>query len=388
MNVRIDSTGKAYRAVLLDVGLVSAVTVITIFSTALQEQSAIRPLDPLGYTLLTAGGLFLAGIRRIPRLTRVGTLVSFLVYLMLGYPSEGFEWLPVSIAIAGSAAAGHRSMAVVTSIGLIVWMIGERLAIGSPEPLAADVLLASLGIAMALGSGEWLRVRRDYVASTEQRALLAELTKEEEALRRVADERLHIAREMHDVLAHALASINVQAGASLHVLHKHPQQAVEALGSIKRASAEALQELRGTLGTLRGENGSTSRLAQLDALLEPARNAGLTVDVHKRGEPYAPPPAVDLAVFRILQESLTNAIRYAAPADVEITLDYAPSQLLIRIEDNGAARSRPKGSDGTGTGIAGMRERATALGGTLDAGPRPRGGFGVTAAIPIEKEPS
>jgi signal transduction histidine kinase len=257
--------------------------------------------------------------------------------------------------------------------------------VDSFEWLDAEVLLAMAGLSTALVAGEWIRARREYIVSTVERARLAELGREEEARRRVDEERLRIAREMHDVLAHSLASINVQAGVTLHVLHKHPAQAEDALKSIKAASAEALQELRTTVGSLRGVESNSDRLDRLDALIEPARNAGLRVRVHTLGRRYKLPAHLDLAAYRILQESITNSIRYAGPAQLTITLDYEPDHLRIRVEDDGVGLQQTAPSDGTGKGIAGMRERAAAVGGTVEAGPLPDRGFAVRAVIPVRE---
>ena len=215
---------------------------------------------------------------------------------------------------------------------------------------------------------------------------------EEKARRRATEERLRIARELHDVIGHNVSLINVQASAALHRLNKHPQQAEEALAAIKESSRETLQELRATLGVLRqaGEEASTRPapgLARLDELVAAVKSAGLGVKVRNRGRVRALPAALDLAVFRIVQESLTNVTRHAHGATaVEVRLGFGERELSLAVEDNGDATAvvdrRAASHDTGGSGIQGMRERAVALGGELSAGPGPRGGFAVTARIP------
>ena len=369
---------------LLDIALAVLVTVLTVLGTAesARQQGVADELNALGLSLLTVAGLATVAVRSRPLPALAVIAFAHASYILLDYP-EGTEYLPTIVAIAGAAAAGFRLAALsVASVGLGS-MVLYRILDDTSEWLDTEVLLTVAGISGAVLAGEWIRTRHAYLESAEERARLAELGREEEARRRVNEERLRIAREMHDVLAHALASINVQAGVTLHVLHKHPAQAEEALKSIKTASAEALQELRTTVGSLRGDEVG-DRLDRLDALLEPARNAGLRVRVHTRGRPYSLPAHLDLAAYRILQESITNSIRHAGPAQVTVTLDYEPDRLHIRVEDDGVGPTSQVPTNGTGRGIAGMRERAASVGGTVEAGPLPDRGFAVRAVLPTK----
>jgi signal transduction histidine kinase len=368
---------------LVDLPVACAIAAALVFGNieAAKGQLEARSLDWFGYGLLAGSGLVIALVRTFPPVAMAVTVPAHILYIALGYP-EGAEWAAALIAIGGVTAAGYRRLAYGVGLGLMLWMIGQRMAGGGDSLFSAETLLAIIGISSALFAGEWVRTRRDYVESTIQRAELAERTKEEEARYRVNEERLRIAREMHDVLAHSLASINVQAGVTLHVLKKHPSQAEEALTSIKAASAEALRELRSTLGALREGATPASKLADVDALIEPARSAGLSVAFRNNGDAYALPSDVDLAAYRILQESITNAIRYAGPATLTISLDYRPDRLLVCVEDDGRGPGPTPARDGTGSGITGMRERTYALGGTFDAGPGAGGGFAVRAMLP------
>jgi signal transduction histidine kinase len=247
--------------------------------------------------------------------------------------------------------------------------------------------LAYVGFAAAaVFAGDAVRNRRAYLAGLEERARYFEETRDEEARRRVVEERLRIARDLHDVVAHSIASINVQAGVAVHVIERNPEQARNALLAIKRTSKEALTELRATLGLLRQGGESLPRtpapsLVQLDSLVDTAARAGLPVDVSMRGEAWPLSPAVEAAAYRIVQESLTNVVRHADATGATVSVAYGPESLEIEVLDDG----RASGVDGgEGHGITGMRERAAAVGGRVDAGPRPEGGFRVWARLPHE----
>ncbi|MGH9093911.1 MAG: sensor histidine kinase, partial [Acidimicrobiales bacterium] len=234
--------------------------------------------------------------------------------------------------------------------------------------------------------------RREHLAAVQERALRAEQTREEEARRRVDAERLRIARELHDVVAHSMAMINVQAGVAAHVIDTRPEQAAVALNAIKAASKEGLRELRAILNVLRqaDEADRTSPapgLGQLDALVSATRQAGLPVELDRRGQMTDLPAAVDLAAYRIVQESLTNVLRHAGPAPTTVCVDHQPGGLRIDVTDTGGATPPSEATEGAGTGIRGMRERAESLGGTLEAGRRAGGGFSVHAELPLEPSP-
>ena len=209
----------------------------------------------------------------------------------------------------------------------------------------------------------------------------------EEARGFAAGERLRIARELHDVMSYSFATISVQAGVAAHVADQRPEQAMEALQAIRTISREASRELRGILGLLRAPGAAdtpSQDLARLGTLAATTTSAGLPTELVVSGRTDRPSPAVAAAAFRIVQEALTNALRHAGPAAATVLVACEPERVIIEVVDDGRgptrrARARPPGS---GHGIAGMRERAQALGGTLDAGPRPEGGFRVRASLP------
>jgi signal transduction histidine kinase len=249
------------------------------------------------------------------------------------------------------------------------------------------VALAALFLGWAVSS------RRAYIAEIEARAAQAERTREEEARRQVDAERMRIARELHDVLAHGIATISVQAGVAAHVLHERPEHAAEALRTIKATSKEALRELRGILGVLRDADEIEPReptpgLSQLDRLVDVTSQAGVPTQVTISGHRRPLPATVDLAAYRIVQESLTNVLRHAGGASALVAISYADDAMTISVDDDGGGRTGMLASTNgygkaPGHGILGMRERAHALGGELQAGPRPGGGFRVSARLPI-----
>lgn len=203
----------------------------------------------------------------------------------------------------------------------------------------------------------------------------------------VSEERLRIARELHDVVGYSFATISMQAGAALHVIGEHPDKAIEALSAIKSASKEAVSELRGILGMLRqaevGAAATTPGLGRLDRLAESTSAAGVRTHLHVIGRRRPLPATVDLAAFRIVQESLANILRHASAATALVTITYTRDSLIVEVEDDGRGDAGAEASPGSGHGIAGMRERALAVGGELEAGPRPDRGFHVRARLPV-----
>ncbi|MFD5428077.1 sensor histidine kinase [Streptomyces sp. NPDC127084] len=243
---------------------------------------------------------------------------------------------------------------------------------------------------MAAAAGDALRSRRAFVDAMRERAERAERTREEEARRRVAEERLRIARDLHDVVAHHIALVNVQAGVAAHVMDRRPDQAKEALGHVREASRSALNELRATVGLLRqsGDPEAPTEpapgLAALDQLLESFRHAGQMVELARADHGTTLPAAVDLAAYRIIQEALTNVQKHAgAAARAEVSVVSVGRTVEVTVLDSGTG-AHSGAADGGGHGLIGMRERATALGGTLTAGPRFNGGFRVQAILPVK----
>ncbi|BBG05255.1 MULTISPECIES: sensor histidine kinase [Pseudonocardia] len=333
-------------------------------------------LDGIGIALLAIGPLALV-FRRANRVAALAVTAGAVVgYLGLGYPPTGPTGLAFAVALVSAVAAGsqHRALAVVAVAAAV--LLGWVLLSGREVPWAAvGPVLAWL--AALIAAGLLWRVRRE-------RSEQARRAAEEERRRRVGEERLRIAQELHDVLGHHVSLINVQAGVALFLMDDDPEQARTALTEIKRSSRDLLREMRSTLGVLRGVDEAAPRLPtpgldRLDALLDEARAAGLPVQRHTTGEPRPLPTGTDLAAYRIVQESLTNTRRHAGAATAVVTLTYSADALELRIDDDGRG---PADGVTDGTGLTGMRERARSVGGTLQAGPGPAGGFRVLATLP------
>lgn len=356
-------------------------------------QEAARPLDEpahLGFALLAASGAVLIVRRRWPVAVFTGVVAASCVYYAAGYP-DGPAWLALFVASYTLTAYGdgRRSVRIAT-VGLTVLAVVSLLTADLQPLLTAGWVFFRIGTAvMAAALGESVRTRKVIAGEAEERAERAERAHEDEARRRVDAERLRIAREVHDTVAHAVAVVNVQAGVTAHVLDKRPEQAREALVTIERTSARALRELRAILGVLRDHDedqpGADGGLDRLDELTAMARTAGLDVTVDVASPRRELPSAVDRAAYRIVQESLTNVIRHADAAHVGITIDYGQDELAIEVVDDGSGTTS---TGGTGHGIEGMRERCTLLGGELSAGPGQDGGFRVLARLPLAAEPA
>jgi signal transduction histidine kinase len=356
------------------------------------DQELARPLSEpayLGYLLLTVSGLVLFVRRRWPVAVFVTTVACSVVYYTAHYP-DGPGWIGLFVAIytVMEQGDGHRSLQIVAAgkvLLIVVWLVTADL---QPFNAAGWVFFRIGGAIMVAALGESVRTRRVLAAEAQERADRAEQTKEEEARRRVDAERLRIAREVHDTVAHSIAVINVQAGVTAHVLDKRPDQARETLLVIEQTSARALGELRATLGMLRDagddRRAPTPGLNQVEELVGLAREAGLDVKLEVASPPVELPGPTDQAAYRILQESITNAIRHAGPARVVVSVTYGPSDLELLVADDGhGPRDAGRGAGDAGRGIVGMRERAALLGGELTAGSGPGGGFRVRARLPL-----
>ncbi|MBC2900209.1 sensor histidine kinase [Streptomyces cupreus] len=350
---------------------------------AAEEQAGERAdLDAFARALLLVAGLLLLWRHRYPVAVAFGTAGAAMVYLGAGYP-YGPVFLTVAISCFSAIVAGHRRAAwaamgtlwvghVLVAHWLYQWLppSGDSAAPWGQEGVVAAWVVAIVALS------ELVRTRREQWAR--ERAERAQA-----ARRRADEERLRIARELHDVLAHSISVINVQAGVGLALLDTDPEQARTALTTIKAQSKEALGEVRQVLDTLRAPGDAPRApapgLGRLPELVDQAAGAGLTVDV--RGTPPPLAPGTDLAAFRIVQEALTNVVRHSGSRHARVHLDHGGGTLRIRVDDDGPATGADAG--GSGNGLAGMRERAAALGGTIEAGPRADGGFRVLAVLPL-----
>ncbi|MGA5143000.1 sensor histidine kinase [Streptomyces azureus] len=339
-------------------------------------------LDPFARVLLLVAGALLLWRKRYPVAVVFGTAGAVMLYLGAGYP-YGPVLLTVALACFSAIVAGHRWAAwaamgtlwaghALVAHWLYRWLPPSE---DSAASWGEELVVATWVVAIAAVS-ELFRIRREqWVRERAERA--------EAARRRADEERLRIAQELHDVLAHSISVINVQAGVGLALLDSDPEQARTALTTIKAKSKEALGEVRQVLDTLRAPGDAPRApapgLDRLPELVEQAASAGLTVEVE--GEPPRLAPGTDLAAFRIVQEALTNVVRHSGARHARVHLAHDSDLLRLRVDDDGPATGADAG--GSGNGLAGMRERAAALGGTIEAGPRPDGGFRVLAVLPL-----
>ncbi|UYQ61699.1 sensor histidine kinase [Streptomyces peucetius] len=348
-----------------------------------------RTPDPRSAVLMVLAAAALVFRRREPMGVLLVTGAVSVVELVAGDPAA-----PVAMAavIALYTVAAHTDRPTTWRVGLVTMAVltGSAMFFGSSPWYTQENLGIFAWTGMAAAAGDAVRSRRAFVDAMRERAERAERTREEEAGRRVAEERLRIARDLHDVVAHHIALVNVQAGVAAHVMDKRPDQAKEALAHVREASRSALNELRATVGLLRqsGDPEAPTEpapgLAVLDELVTRFRQAGLPVEVARADDGETPPAAVDLAAYRIVQEALTNVQKHAGPdAKAEVSVVRVGSRLEVTVIDNGPAEAGGP-SDGGGHGLLGMRERVTALGGTLTAGPRYGGGFRVQAILPLK----
>ncbi|MEU3749640.1 MULTISPECIES: sensor histidine kinase [Streptomyces] len=378
------------------------VAIWTLVSARYSSESALR--SALGWVLILTGCGALCFRRRQPVAVAVVTLLACVVYYPLS-AQDGPLMIAFALALYTTAAEGRFAAAVaLAAVTLLAVGLGEiRQQPGHRQIDDTSLVMLAGWLISLVAVGRAQRTRLAYLHEVEQRALAAEREQEARARQSATEERLRIARELHDILGHSVSLINVQSGAALHRLSKNPAPeaglvtAAEALEAVKSTSKDALRELRATLGVLRRADEATptspaSGLALLGELAERARSAGLDVVTSVTGTPVPLPPPVDLAAYRIVQESLTNVTRHSGARTVRITLDWddrsdpaaarthAGARVLrLRIADDGGGA--PEGGH-TGSGVRGMAERARALGGELTTG-NEDGGFVVDARLPL-----
>ncbi|MEU8590767.1 histidine kinase [Streptomyces sp. NPDC048664] len=360
-----------------------------------------RAPGALSLTLMGLGAAALVFRRRAPLPVLGATVGLSLVEIVTADPRAPVAMSAV-IALYTVASTTDRPTTWRVGLATMTVLTGAAMLAGLFPWYAQENLGLFAWTGMAAAAGDAVRSRRAVIHAIRERAERAERTREEEARRRVAEERLRIARDLHDVVAHHIALVNVQAGVAAHVMDRRPDQAKEALAHVREASRSALNELRATVGLLRqsGDPEAPTEpapgLARLDELADTFRNAGLPVEVARADDGTVLPAAVDLAAYRVIQEALTNVRKHAGErAKAEVSVVRVGPTLEITVLDDGAsaptvpapAAPEPPGPGAAGRGghgLLGMRERVTALGGTLTAAPRYGGGFRVHAILPAD----
>jgi len=369
------------------------IAVDTLFAVVLYLPSAAShgpPWQPANVkspaSLVLLGLVFavLAVRRKCPLLTLAVAALGVVPAVVFGFDFEPFL-VPVVVATYTVAVRTDRWTALRSAVPTALFLVLVVLLLTPTPGFTRETLGQFAWIGMAAAVGDAIRSRRANIAAIEERAVRAEQTREEEARRRVAEERLHIARELHDVVAHHIAVINVQAGVAGHLITSQPEAAAEALGHVRRSSRAVLDELSGLLGVLRRPEESntptepTPGMAQLDQLVESFRASGLDLRSTLTGEVHELPATVDLVAYRVVQEALTNAHRYGTDT-ARLSVAYTPSEIILEITN--ALGSKPS-TGGSGLGLVGMRERAGAVGGTIQAGIGSDDRFRVVATLPL-----
>jgi len=356
------------------------------------------PPDALAVVLVVVGFGAIALRRRYPVPVLVVVSVATIAYLVRDYPDNG---LPVMALIALYTVASLRRRTVWATAVLIYLALLLVAAVTSPDELSLGDFVGNVAVyGIAAVFGDSVRVRRAYTETLEARAADLERNQQVEARRAVAEERLRIARELHDVVAHAMSVVAVQSGVGAHVIDTDPAEAKRILQNVKVTSREALDEMRRLLGVLRREESADDddgagrvlapvpSLDGVEALAESLRVAGVPVDVNVSGTRADVPPGVDLCAFRIVQEALTNVLRHAGPARAVVDVEYRPGAVRVAVTDDGRGASAVAPTAGGGHGLLGMRERVAVFGGELTTGPHVGGGFRVAATLPFERSSS
>ena len=372
-------------ALLAVVLAVVAVTGLTVSP----EEAGFETPDLLAGVLALGQALPLALRRRAPGAVLVAVWLATAAHLLLDYPPQTPVFVGAMVATYSVAAYGRGRAPLAGAMFVTGALTALAVAgmVADPEWGVVDFAAGGLVFVTAWVLGDRARTRRAYTAALEDRARRLEREREAQSRAAVLDERNRMARELHDVVAHGVSVIVVQATAARRVLASDVDAAREALNSIEATGRTALSELRALLGALRsaGEGGELRPqpgLAALPELVERTRETGLPVDLRVEGERPPLPPGVDLSSYRIVQEALTNVLKHAPGACTTVHVRYEADRLRVEIIDEGGGARAGDGA-GTGHGLTGMRERATVLGGQLEAGPRPGGGFAVRASFPL-----
>jgi signal transduction histidine kinase len=392
------------RPVIWDSGIAAVLAGIAVLGVLTLHPVAVAGGEgppSLGFSTAFAAGLMapLAIRRRTPltALAAYGALFAALRWLEVPEVSVSSMGLALAIVSAGIHGGSRRTMVRgLVVAGLLATVVYATFFTDLTDvPTNVQMIrafnlslnIAFLGAAWVLG--DMIRRTNDYKAELETRTVQLEHERELNASRAVIEERLRIARELHDVVAHHVSVMGVQAGAARTVMSKAPDRAAETLASIEETSRTAVSEMHRMLGMLRqtDDTDSTSpqpSLERLDELIDSMRIAGIGVESAISGNARQLSPMVDLSAYRIVQEALTNTVKHAGPAKALVHIDYGPTDLEISVTDDGrGAAWSASGRGGSGNGILGMRERTQLCGGTLDAGPKPGGGYRVRAVLPI-----
>lgn len=386
------STWWRDRPFLADLAFALGLCVLAIVATAAADVDPSEQEANAFAWLLLVGICLPVAFRRIAPIAATWTMLVFNgIYWVADFPDEA-TGMTLLIGVYSIGAHVDRPRSLRHGMGVIGGIVTVGIAgVISPEDdlpwFAIPAFLIMYGTAWILGDN--VRTRRAYMVELERTAAHAEAQRQAEARHAVADERTRIARELHDVVAHEMTVMTIQAAAAQRVLDKDPQKAAEALDAIEAAGHDALAEMRRLLGLLRTDEHQANHspqpgLQRLDGLVEQMVEAGLSIDVVVEGTPRPLPAGVDLNAYRIIQESLTNTLKHGGPdVKAQVHLDFADTELGIEVTDNGRGAAEALVAGDSGHGLLGMQERIALLDGDFASGPRPGGGYRVAAKIPV-----
>jgi signal transduction histidine kinase len=372
------------RPTALDVGLTVGLGAIFIVSTLASNDEA-RSLDAFGWLVLGANTVPVLGLRHNPLAVALVLSAAYPTWAMLDYPTHIMQSLPTLAALAATGAAPRplwwRAIALIAPVEM---MCAVLLGIWDVDVLEIGYIAIVFAVVWALGVA--LGSRRDHTRALTEKTVALQEAREELARRAVSEERTRIARDLHDIVAHAMSVITVQAGVGAHLIERSPEKAEAALRAIEKTGRGALDDMRRMLGALRSDEFPTQpqpTLNSIDLLVANVESAGTPVQVTIEGVARPLPAGLELTAYRIAQEALTNSVKHAPGAKAGLTLRYGPDDIVIEIVDSGGSPD-PAPNDG-GQGLKGMRERVELYEGSVEAGPY-RDGFRVVATLPVDAQ--
>ena len=379
---------------LADVTLAAALAVLAVvtgLALVVPVAHVVPPSTPVVVAWAVALAAPLVLRRRFPLAVLAVTTLQFTRYWAVGQVNEIASWVILGVAVYSAAAYADRRWARWVCGACLLWLIGSAVLpsaragqIGAVEVVAIAIFDA-LPFLLAWPLGTMMRRLREYRAALEERNRQLDQEREVNARRAVLEERVRIARELHDVVAHHVSVMGIQAGVARRLFDRDPSEAVAAIGSVETASRQAITDLQQLVGVLRRQEEADDlapqpSLGRLPELVEHMRQAGLPVELTVQGRRTPLPAGVELSAYRIIQEALTNTLKHAGPAHAGVTVRYGDASVEVEVVDDG--QGPPPGRPGTGSkGLVGMRERVSLYGGRLDAGARPGGGFRVHAVL-------
>ena len=371
---------------------VAALSVVEVASTSAEPLPGDRPADALAYALVIAASISLVWRRRAPIVVLAIVTALLMTFWFRGHAAlMSVLGLPTLYAVAAHADHRRRAWWAMATASVALLVVAGVSVLNRPDGFAfLQGLSIAAFLAGAIAAGVLIRNRERIFVDTERRAATAEADRLAEAERAVIRERSRIAREMHDVVAHAMSVVAVQAAAGREIVHTNPDKAAEVFARIEAVGRESLNELRRMLGVLRETGDDDASLspqpgvADIAVAVEQSNSIGVSTELIVEGDPHPLAPGIELAAFRIVQEALTNVRKHAgASASATVRISYETDLLVVEVTDDGSGAATSLAGVGSGNGLIGMRERVEIYGGRFSSGPRRGGGYTVRATLPI-----